>query len=113
MDLVLAPARPQRRAYRAHQGRCSNRPFEQGQISRLLQSVALLADSLGRGARLQQDDEREVRPGGLLRDPRDEPACVTSDQRLFSDDGGTGALDEVPLQVLEIGAPEALDTGSV
>src|SRR3984893_11044231 len=113
MDLVLAPARPQRRAHRAHQGRCSHRPLEQGQITRLLQRVAFLADSLGRGARLQQDDEREVRPGGLLRHPLDKPACVTSDQRLFSDDGGTGALEEVLLQVVEIGAPEGFDTGSV
>src|ERR1700730_8161549 len=113
MDFVLAPAGPQRRAHRAHQGRCSNRPLEQGQITRLLQRVALLAESLGRGARLQQDDEREVRPGGLPRHPPDEAASVTPDQRLLSDDGGTGALEEVPLQVVEIGAPNAFDTGSV
>src|ERR1700730_14850744 len=113
MDFVLAPAGPPRRAHRAQQGRCSNRPREQGQITRLLQRVAFLAESLGRGARLQQDDEREVRPGGLLRHPPDEAASVSSDQRLLSNDGGTGALEEVPLQVVEIGAPNAFDTGSV
>jgi hypothetical protein len=72
-----------------------------------------MAARLGGGSRLQQDNKGEIRPGGLVRDPFDEAPDVLPNQRLFGDDGGTGALDEVPVQLVQIGAHDALYTAAV
>ena len=92
-SLVLALPAAQRRARRADQGVGVERPLEQDDVAEPGERAARRARPTADAAR-DQHDEREVRPGRLVRDPVGQGLERRPAERLLGDEGDARA----PLQ---------------